>query len=185
MNKQDKDIKYQGFTPPGFIVGVGRSGTTLLASILNRHPEICVTPETHFFRLVYNYPGGIKNFERRWPYSLKEIMQKMHPTKGWQPNSNIIIERFNSYPGIAAIFKAIGEDIAAKNNKKLWLEKTPNHIIYLSFIRKLFPNAPIIHIVRDARDVGLSLLRMKWASNSYLENLLHWKRCICLSKDFF
>ncbi|GAI08625.1 unnamed protein product, partial [marine sediment metagenome] len=39
------------FTPI-FIIGVGRSGTTLLQSILNAHPKICFPPETHF---VKNY----------------------------------------------------------------------------------------------------------------------------------
>ena len=179
QNKSNK------FSSPGFIVGVGRSGTTLLASILNRHPEVCVTPETHFFRLVYEYPGGLKKFKRNWPDSLREIMHKMHPTKAWQPDPESIISKFDSFPGIDILFKCIGEQIADIFNKPLWIEKTPNHINYLKEIRYFFPNAPIIHIVRDGRDVALSLLKVKWASQSYIENLLHWKRGILISKEFF
>ncbi len=180
-----RDSQEHCFSSPGFIVGVGRSGTTLLASILNRHSKVCVTPETHFFRLVYDYPGGVKNFEKNWPDSLREIVCKMHPTRGWQPDADGIISNFDSFPGLDVLFKYIGEEIAQKSGKSLWIEKTPNHINYLEKIRYLFPKAPIIHIVRDGRDVALSLLKVKWASQSYTENLLHWKREILVSKDFF
>ena len=48
-----------------FIVGVGRSGTTLLQSMLNAHPEICFTPETHFVkRYLVPHLSGNKCFSK-------------------------------------------------------------------------------------------------------------------------
>jgi len=43
-----------------FIIGLGRSGTSLLQSILNAHSEIAFLPETHFLR-KYVFPGKLKN----------------------------------------------------------------------------------------------------------------------------
>lgn len=175
------------FEPPGFIVGVERSGTTLLAAIINRHSQICVTPETKFFQYLYGYRRGLKGFQKDWPASLDSIMRKMKSTPDWQPSFNEIYQRFNNAsmaPEIGEILKAIGNSIAEKRNKKLWLEKTPNHIRYLKQIRNFFPNAPIIHIVRDGRDVAESHSRMEWQKGSYFNCLMEWKDGIQKAEEF-
>lgn len=175
------------FLSPGFIVGVERSGTTLLAAMLNRHSKVCVTPETKFFQLINGYNKGLKSFLKDWPNSLDKIVNKMPPTSDWRPSSDEIIKRLNgdsNAPRINEIFEALGNTIAEKRNKKLWIEKTPHHIRYLSQIRNIFPNAPIIHIVRDGRDVAESKSRMGWQHGSYFNSLLEWKDDIAKAEDF-
>lgn len=56
--------------PPIFIVGAGRSGTTLIRSLLSAHSRIAVTPETHFLK-VAQQNGGLRDgapahFEAFW-----------------------------------------------------------------------------------------------------------------------
>lgn len=95
-----------------------------------------------------------------------------------QPSSGDLIKGLKNAlkePGIDEIFKALGDSIAKNRNKKLWLEKTPNHISYLKQIRDFFLNAPIIHIIRDGRDLAESLSRMHWQKGSYLNSLMIWK----------
>ena len=175
------------FEPPGFIVGVERSGTTLLSAIINRHSQVCVIPETHFFRLLYGYRKGLKDFRKDWPASLDSIMSKMDPTPDWQPSSEEILQRLNNasrMPEVSEILNAIGTLVAAKRNKKLWLEKTPGHIRYLNQIRNFFPNAPIIHIVRDGRDVAESNARMEWQKGSFSNCLMQWREGIQKAEKF-
>jgi len=158
---------------PGFIVGVGRSGTTLLASILNRHSDVCVTPETAFFIHLNNY--GIDEFREQWPESLVTIMKKMHPTKIWDAKPDFILEATQGkYPGIKKIFQLLGSEIADLQGKRYWIEKTPDHLSRYKEIREYFPDAPIIHIVRDGRDVASSLMKVHWASDSFFDNLIRW-----------
>lgn len=169
-------MTYGSFAPPGFILGSGRSGTTLLATILNRHSRICVTPETHFFQHVSLYPGGLSSFASDWPESIRKIAQKMPPTNSWDPVSSceIIVQKLGSRPVTATeAFRALGELIASDVRKPLWIEKTPMHNYFIPEIRSCFPSAPIIHIVRDGRDVANSMVTANWCS-SYFENLTRW-----------
>jgi hypothetical protein len=54
------------------------------------------------------------------------------------------------------------ETIARKQGVERWAECTPLHLLYLPLIKKLFPNALIVHIIRDGRDVAVSLDRIGW-----------------------
>ena len=54
------------------------------------------------------------------------------------------------------------ETIAHKQGVERWAECTPLHLLYLPLIKKLFPNALILHIIRDGRDVAVSLDRIGW-----------------------
>lgn len=55
-----------GSTEPIFLVGVPRSGTTMLAEMLSRHPSITCGPETHYFEYLAKVPRDI-SADRHWP----------------------------------------------------------------------------------------------------------------------
>jgi hypothetical protein len=54
------------------------------------------------------------------------------------------------------------ETIAQKQGAQRWAESTPLHLLYLPLIKRLIPNALVIHIIRDGRDVTASLHRIGW-----------------------
>ena len=177
--------KKVSFCPPAFIVGKERSGTTLLSAILNRHPQICVTPETNFLYRLFNYPGGSDSFKLDWPDSLYNIIDSMLPTADWDKPARLVHERFDKNPvsGREA-FIGLGETVSEFYGKTLWIEKTPNHIHCLSFIRELFPEAPIILIVRDGRDVAHSLTKVRFGSANFFENLWLWRQANAVAREF-
>jgi len=43
-----------------------------------------------------------------------------------------------------------------------WADNTPFHLLYIAEIKKTIPNAQFVHIIRDGRDVAMSLSRMGW-----------------------
>ena len=149
---------------PVFVVGYPRSGTTLLYRILmsgEDFPE-CEFDETHFFSHYYNRFGNLKrttNYER--------FVDELFGRQDWIPQSGLdreeILEILGSTPKeYGSIFRAIMGRIAARQSKSRWLEKTPWHLFWIPEILATFPNAKIIHIVRDARDVALSVVKLGW-----------------------
>lgn len=171
----------------GFIVGEGRSGTTLFSAMLNRHSKVCVTPETHFYRHIGVYPNGPDGFVANYPKSLREIFSDMSGTSGWVPDPEPIIKKYptiHTTKDISLLFLELGNEIATKFDKNMWLEKTPSHIRNIALIDQLHPNQKVIYIARDGRAVAESLSRMDWASNNYIENCLRWAWTMHLYQRF-
>lgn len=177
---------------PIFIVACPRSGTTILASILNSHSLIATATETHFFNYItkqkkYNW----KNFDQKQfamileesrivdfftlsKISKEELMAKFDITKF----SHDINENKKT------VFNFLITALAEKKQKQLFCEKTPQHLLNLDEILELYPNAKIIHIVRDGRDVVNSLLKMPWRPDGLLNNSRFWKFYIRLGKKY-
>lgn len=141
---------------PVFIVGVPRSGTTLLRVILDSHPNLAVGPECPW--ISGNY-GDLVSFRHLYEAL---IAHKSGPTANLKGvNENVVAK---------ALGKAIDEILssyAQGNGKQRWLEKTPDNIAFIPFLNTLFPNAKYIHIIRDGRDVASSSFRSKkkWGSH--------------------
>jgi hypothetical protein len=173
------------FQSPAFIVGKERSGTTLLSAIMNRHPEVCVTPETDFMYQLSKYPGGHEKFKEDWPGSLYKIVDRIKPTADWVKPAQSLYDKLDgkAVSGRDA-FLALGELISERYKKINWIEKTPNHIHCLPFIREVFPNSPIVHIVRDGRDVAYSLTQVKFGSPNYYNNLWEWMDAVSKVRVF-
>lgn len=130
---------------PSIVVigGAPRSGTTLLRSMLGRHPLIASGPETTVFLHRISSPTDLG---QRLGWNPAEIEQ-------WQCESNSqteFIERFR-------------DAVLRQSGKRVWAEKTPHNVFRFGFVRRHFPQAKLIHIVRDGRDVVCSLRRTSFA----------------------
>ncbi|HLM30993.1 MAG TPA: sulfotransferase [Solirubrobacterales bacterium] len=142
--------------PVPFVVGVGRSGTTLLRMMLDAHPELAIPPETHFVnpliqasgRLRFNARAAAKTIvhdeRRRWndfglaEEELRAAMEGIRP--------------FNTTDALRAFYLLY----ARKHGKERWGDKTPDYIRKMKKIQKSLPEARFIHVIRDGRDAGLS-----------------------------
>ena len=141
-----------------FIVGVPRSGTTLLRVMLDSHPNLAVGPECPWIGGSYGKLVSFKDLyhslveDRRGPLQNFEGVSEEH----------ILCALGNA---IASILQAY----AIARGKKRWLEKTPNHIADIPYIVKLFPQSKYIHIIRDGRDVACSSFRERatWGRNMW------------------
>jgi protein-tyrosine sulfotransferase len=129
-------------TAPIFIGGAGRSGTTLLRVILDSHPNICCGPElkvTPFIAQVW------------------EVFQKSYPAlEPYEITQNEITELFRK------MFQDLVSRRLQKEGKQRIAEKTPDNIKYFQQLHYIFPESPLIHVMRDGRDVVCSLMTMDW-----------------------
>jgi hypothetical protein len=152
---------------PIFVVGTGRSGTTLLRFMLSAHPRIYITHEASFYvwesffsrsaprRAFLDY--YFQTFSFRW--------LRVDPAR--------VLEGLpDPLPAArsGAAFAAIMREKAAQYGRVRYGDKTPAHSGHLRRIFSDFPDARVIHIVRDPRAVALSLARMPWACASLYAN---------------
>jgi hypothetical protein len=84
----------------------------------------------------------------------------------------------------AKIFGTILSQYAIKCGKRRWGEKTPGHLGFIPLIKRAFPQAKVISIIRDPRDVSLSLRKVPWSSNNVLHHAWHWKQFVQLSERY-
>lgn len=164
---------------PVFVVGCSRSGTTLLRLILNRHSGIAIPQETWYFpQLYYELPRLIRtgNWRRAVATRVLELNSKHFPELSIEILEGILWE--TNEDNFADIVAVVNREFMLRQNKRRWGDKTPGYVRHLAMIKELFPNAKVIHIVRDGRDVVPSLLRY-WSvgpqTDSFVETALYWR----------
>jgi hypothetical protein len=146
------------FPPPFFIVGHGRSGTTWLELTLNSHPEILCKGSGMFFG------RDMDLFETQ--YTLPMALRRDESLKIWygqRPNYWSARPFEEDLPGLAKSLAdyLMGAELAA-SGKRIVGDRTPHHVTYLEELRELYPEAKVIHIIRDGRDVAVSNVHAVW-----------------------
>jgi hypothetical protein len=166
--------------PPVFIVGAPRSGTTLLRRILNRHPSLALYEETRFFEEIYAQRaafGSLENPENRSRF-VRELLQtaRMRQIGSDGDISQLRRELLEEGASYRDVFQIILQFYAEAHGKTRGGDKTPTHAFFVETLAEWYPDAPIIHLVRDPRDVVASLRRMPWAPRSVALNALFWSK---------
>ena len=146
----------QRYSPPIFIVGVPRSGTTLLAAMLGAHPRLACGPETHFFHYLPADADGLCRGDD-WPraaidylYSIRHVGESIPANYGLtRPELTEALAR--KEPSVPSILSGMVEIYAGRNGKPRWVEKTPDHLPHVARIRRYYPDSPIVRILRDPR----------------------------------
>jgi protein-tyrosine sulfotransferase len=125
------------------IGGSPRSGTTLLRRLLGRHSMIVSGPETTvFLRRI----SRVKDIGERLGWDPAEI-------EGWQRESRSQME----------FIELFQRAMLERSGKLIWAEKTPRNAGRFRFVRRHFPKAKLVHIIRDGRDVVCSLRQTPFA----------------------
>jgi hypothetical protein len=144
--------------PPGppvpFVVGVGRSGTTLLRLMLDAHPAMAVPPETAFVPKLIDAARA----DGATPETLAEVLVTHRRWGDFGLEIGDLQERWAALPRIrpAGAVRAFFELYAEQQGKPRWGDKTPGYSQHIRKISKVLPEARFIHLIRDGRDVTLS-----------------------------
>ena len=155
---------------PVFIVGAPRSGTTLLAQILSRHPDIIIFNET----ALYDFLSLHENEESHEvtlllsKYLAERVDIRITGNKESSKDFGLLftadeckaikndldeyVKNINTECTYQQLFIYFMESIARHKGKRRYGEKTPNHAFHLDKIISDFPTAKIINVVRDPRD---------------------------------
>lgn len=181
---------------PIFVVGAARSGTTLLQYMLRSHPNISIpTAESHFFIPFHRRKQEFGDLTKK--ENIRSLLQQIYNAKkpffdndchDFKFNADEMSEKFflEKRSTVPEIISGIFEENARGEQKTRWADKTPYYILNLQTILEMFPDAQIVHLIRDGRDCCLSMLERKHDLKIY--NTYHaayiWNRYVTAGKAF-
>lgn len=176
------DIDKAGNDRPIFVVGCARSGTTLLQMMLHSHRRIAMPPETRFLMKIYNERrmfGDLNSRENRAAVAAAIVDDETSKFSDLQLDKEAVRKMIlNGPPTIGSAAGIVFREYAAKYDKPRWGDKRPNYIAYIEPLLALFPDAQIVHIIRDGRDCVASLKRMSWWNHPFRFSVNKWIQAI-------
>lgn len=165
---------------PIFVFGCPRSGTSLLSRILNSHPRIGVPFESHlyakFLPRVRRY--GDLSVEGNRRALLRDMLSVL---RGWtfKPTLEASLESMKS-PTLHGAVDGILYAWCVAHGKSRWGEKTPRHTTYWREILAGFPDAQIVHLIRDGRDVAASWKRARFGPKHLYIAAERWREFLAV-----
>jgi Sulfotransferase family len=156
---------------PVFIVGCPRSGTTLLRDLLRSHPNLTFPDESLFIGRFYRAYGDPASDKEAWKLACRILRTP------WVANWGICLER-QEVAGCRAfseVTRRVFEAWARKEGKPRWGGKTPHYVTEIPLLRHLFPDAQVIHIIRDGRDAALSWLKARYEPQNLYKAACMWR----------
>lgn len=152
-----------------FIVGNSRSGTTMMGRIFGKHPSVYTFGELHFFGQLCAPPFSSKIEKKEIEKIASQlfcVQREGYRTYGnprrFLSEAQVFLAGLTVYPETpAALFEAFLRCGAAENGGTIPCDQTPRNVFYIADILELYPQARIINMIRDPRDVLLSQKR-RW-----------------------
>jgi LPS sulfotransferase NodH len=135
--------------------GAPRSGTTVLRKVLDRHPQVCCGAET---KILVPAAMNLAWLAQSYAIPLSELERMRREA-----------------PSQAAFVDAFARRVRADAGKARWAEKTPQNIRNLEWILARFPEASVIHIIRDGRDAVCSMRQhpdWRWQGGTWRKELV-------------
>ncbi len=163
---------------PVVVLGVSRSGTTLLKQMLDRHPELAIPTESYFLPQLWDRHGERPNRE-----AFLADLPRLARLEDWGVTRDEVDERLPAEPTFSQAVQAIYRSHAEARGKSRFGDKTPSYMGELDVLERAFPGARYVHLIRDGRDAALSFLALtrrpsfNWARPRGLGSFaVQWRR---------
>jgi hypothetical protein len=169
---------------PVFIVGMNGSGTTMLLDCLGRHPSLYAFPrETRLIPYLmareasYGDLALDDNFRALWDDVCG--LAVFREANGREPVP--LPDDWRHHPrSLAGVLDGVFRQFAAREGKRRWCEKTPQHVQHLAALARRFPGAQFVHVIRDGRDCAVSFHR-RWRRRPEL-TIFRWKKVVSMGR---
>lgn len=163
---------------PLFIVGSGRSGTTIVATLLNLLPRVHIAKETGFIGIHQN-----DLLKMQTSSAAKELIPMVNSwlnQNDWQERASE--DNYLKFCSETGLTGAVGllNYVWQLDSETPWSDlqivgdNTPLYVMAIPVILALFPNARFIHMVRDPRDVVCSILKMRFGACETTTAAMEW-----------
>jgi hypothetical protein len=147
---------------PVFVLGSPRSGTTLLYDMLLSAGGFAVyLAESNVFNLLAPRFGDLIRLPNRQKLLRAWLDSKLFKASGLQAQQieKRILEECRN---CGDFLRIVMDEIAREQGMQRWAENSPEGILHLRLIKQHIPDALIINIIRDGRDVAMSLGRLNY-----------------------
>jgi Sulfotransferase family len=156
---------------PVFIGGMFKSGTSLLRAMLGRHSRIFAGLETQWLAQDgRNAPAERREWLDRLAIFFDVPRSALEQAVGDEVQADACLDRLMRL-------------LSTRDGKPRWAEKTPYNVSAIDRILTYWPDAKIIHVVRDPRDVYASMVEIeKWKEPAVFAN--HWCNTVVAARDW-
>lgn len=178
-----------------FFVSCGRSGSTLLRSMFDSHPDLAIPGESYFItELLPNrklYEGGSDGFDTS--QFIADVLRLNWTTRAgvptwidrWGIDQELLTDQVlevspATYPDAV---RAVFGTYARWKGKDLYGDKTPAYVTKILTIAELLPESRFIHLVRDGRNVALAFLNAPFGPRTIEEIALHWQARVMAGRE--
>jgi hypothetical protein len=167
-------------TAPFFIVGAERSGTTMLRLMLNAHPEVVVPSETWFLIDLMNALPLTGPLDTTHQERACQVIVSHRRWKDMGIPDAVLVDRVMrlTRPALADVMSAIYAELLERAQKSRWGDKTPEYVIEIDRLHRVFPESKFLHVIRDARDVSLSLMKKQWRGTFTVNAARYWSNYV-------
>jgi hypothetical protein len=171
---------------PFFIVGSGRSGTTLLRVMLASHPRITIPPETWFLVPLTQQLPCSSPLDRQQVQRAIQIMTRHYRWPDMGMSEDELREQINrlTSPTLTNVVEVLYAKYLREEHAQRWGDKTPPYITILPELQMLFPEAQFIHMIRDGRDVTKSLWEQRWHGRWLHCGTVEWNGAIKAAHEY-
>jgi hypothetical protein len=167
---------------PVFVLGCNRSGTKFLYyTLLSAGGFAVYYEESAAFTMLGLHFGNLASRRNRRHMLDAYFVSKLFQRTGLDP-SDIEERVMKDCRNAGDLLRIVMEAVARKQGVERWAESTPKHLLYLPLIKKLIPEALVIHIIRDGRDVTASMQRagrvrpLPWdRKRDFLSRAMFWR----------
>ena len=152
-----------------FLVGARRSGTNWLQRMVCAHPDAVAIPsETHLFS------HGLAPLAARF----------QHGAVSSPKTARVYLPREDAHDALREVADRVFRGLAASlaPRARLIVERTPWHAYHLDLIGAVYPDAAVVHIVRDGRDVARSLLSQPWGPTRMADAAEEWRSAVVTAR---
>jgi hypothetical protein len=164
-----------------FIVGCGRSGTSLLQMMVRNHPAVTLPNETGYYSMLYRRyrfryrdPMPQARFEE-----LVRLVGDFSRVTAMEVDISEVLDRCSASPLTwDTLFLALLDTYRSNNGALRVGEKSPRHLLWMEELSQRFPQSKFIHVIRDPRAVVASQIRAPFSSTHVGALALKWKRSV-------
>lgn len=166
-----------------FIVGSGRSGTSLLRAMFDSHPRMAIPGESYF--IIEMSPS---RYEGPHGFATDRFLTDLLPRDRfirWNLPGELVGSALSASPpsDFADAIRAVYACYTSYHGKDRYGDKTPGYVRHIPILKDLVPEARFIHIIRDGRDVAASHVEMEWGCRLIGEATYKWKKDVTRGRD--
>jgi hypothetical protein len=166
----ERDASHALSREPVFIGGLFKSGTSLLRAMLGRHSRLFAGLETQWLTQEVEEPDA----RRSWLERLAIFYDVPYAA---------LDEAAGSVTRVEACLDRVMDCLARRDGKSRWVEKTPYNAGHIGRILAFWPDAKVLHVVRDPRDVYASMVEIgKWSEPTVFAT--HWCNTVGAARDW-
>lgn len=166
-----------GRAPAPFVVGVGRSGTTLLRMMLDAHPQLAIPAETHF-------APAVRAFERDGAEAAVAAVLDNGLWADYGLPADEFVRRvgLRRPTGAGDVMRVFYELYAESRGSPRWGDKSPYYVTVMTYLQELLPEARFVHVIRDGRDVALSTMSLWFGPDDVAGVAREWSEKLAVAR---